>query len=187
MPELQAQIGPVKQYYLAHGGTEERWTAWATSAPAVTESAPKPLSFATQLPEFSATDLNQRAWSLGDLKGKATLVVFWATWCGPCRGELPAIQELYDRIKDRKDLEILTISVDEDAVAAREYIHKNKYSFPVIVSGELADKLFPWAGLPTGFLVSPKGARTSYYAVGIDSASVTHLIDVLAGIAAKRE
>jgi len=82
---------------------------------------------------------------LGDLNEKATLVNLWATWCGPCRGEHPDIQKLYERIKDRKDLQILTISVDDRPIAERAYVKAEKYTFPDIYSSGLADNQFPYS------------------------------------------
>ncbi len=183
MPQIQQAASEAKQYYLAHGGTEEKWLDWATAVPAVSKFAPESLSFSKALPDFSAADLNNHAWTLASLKGKATLVVFWATWCGPCRGEHPGIQELYDRTKDRKDIQVLTISVDDGIAEIRQYMEEKKYTFPVIHSAELADKLFPWAGLPTSFLVNPRGERSGIYPMAPDSASIGSVMDKLAQLA----
>jgi thiol-disulfide isomerase/thioredoxin len=144
-----------------------------------------PPQFITALPEFSAPDLAGRVWQLRDLKGKATVVNYWATWCGPCRGEHPAVQELYERTKDRQDIQVLTFSVDDDAAAARAYMKEKGYTFPVIHGPKVADRLFPWAGLPTNFLVAPDGRRSGMRGVGWDSTSVARLIDELAKIAAR--
>jgi hypothetical protein len=75
------------------------------------------------------------------------------------------LQKLYDAIKDRKDLQLLTISVDESPSAVPEYMKQQHYTVPVIHAPELADKLFPWAGLPTNFLVNAKGMRTGMFGV----------------------
>ncbi len=161
----QPTVAAIRQYYLAHGGTEEAWPEWATEK---TNSAgfsvgPTAPVFVKPLPHFSVKDQSGRLWQLGDLNEKATLVNLWATWCGPCRGEHPEIQKLYERIKGRKDLQILTISVDDSPSAVTEYIKAEKYTFPVIHSPELAHNLFLYIGLPTNFLVNAKGVRTSLY------------------------
>jgi thiol-disulfide isomerase/thioredoxin len=184
IPGARAETAEAKSYYLAHGGTEEQWPVWATTATATTiyRGPAAELSFPSRLPEFSAVDLQGREWSLGSLQGKATLVVFWATWCGPCRGEHPGIQEMYEKTKGRKDVQVLTISVDEDAGAARRYMDENKYSFPVVWAPQLADQLFPYEGLPTSFLVNPDGARTGMYPIGSDSVEMGRLIEKLGGI-----
>jgi thiol-disulfide isomerase/thioredoxin len=135
--------------------------------------------FTQALPEFSATDLAGRTWQLRDLKGKVTFVNFWATWCGPCRGEHAGIQELYERTKDRTDVQVLTFSVDDDAAIARQYMKEKGYTFPVIWAKELADRLFPYVGLPTNFLINPKGVRTGLRGFSPDSTSVGRLIEEL--------
>jgi hypothetical protein len=101
---------------------------------------------------------------------------------GPCRGEHGGIEELYQRIKSRADIQVLTFSVDDDCAAARDYMKKEGYTFPVICGKELADRLFPYSGLPTNFLVNPQGVRTGMCGFVADSASVTNLIDELGKI-----
>jgi thiol-disulfide isomerase/thioredoxin len=116
---------------------------------------------------------------LRDLNGKATLVNFWATWCGPCRGEHEYLQKLYDSIQGRQNVQLLTFSVDESAGAVRDYVKEKGYTFPVIHSPELADKLFPYMGLPTNFLVNALGMRTSLYGFAGNPEGMRRLIEDL--------
>jgi thiol-disulfide isomerase/thioredoxin len=67
-------------------------------------------------PNFQLRDMNGRIVSLSELRGKVVLLNFWATWCGPCRVEMPAMERLY-RTYDRKDFEILAVSTDAQGVA----------------------------------------------------------------------
>ncbi len=188
-PYAQTTLAPIKQYYLAHGGTEEGWPEWAT-AKANGGKIPNgrtPPSFVKALPEFTAKDLSGRTWQLRDLMGKATFVNLWATWCGPCRGEHPDIQKLQEMLKDRKDVQVLTISVDDSPGAVTAYLKETNYAFPVIRAPELADKLFPWGGLPTSFLVNAKGLRTSLYGFGGDTASLQQVLEDLKKAAGERQ
>jgi thiol-disulfide isomerase/thioredoxin len=180
-PYAQAMLAPIKQYYLAHGGTEQKWPEWATAKPNGGEisKARTPPAFVKALPEFTAMDLSGRTWQLRDLMGKATFVNLWATWCGPCRGEHPDIQKLQEMLKDRKDVQVLTISVDDSPGAVTAYLKETNYAFPVIRAPELADKLFPWGGLPTSFLVNAKGLRTSLYGFAGDAASLQQVLEDL--------
>jgi thiol-disulfide isomerase/thioredoxin len=182
-PGAQPMVAEAKSYYLTHGGTEDKWLDWATSVSNVPVHESDSTAFVKELSDFSTTDLAGHAWQLGSLKGKATFVNFWATWCGPCRGEHPGVQELYDRIKDRADVQVLTFSVDDDDAAARRYMKEKGYTFPVIRSPGIADKLFPWAGLPTNFIVNPQGMRTGLRGFSPDSASVNAMIEELRKIA----
>jgi cytochrome c-type biogenesis protein len=102
-------------------------------------------------------------WQLENLKGKATFVNYWATWCGPCRAEHPDIQKLHDRLKGMPGMQVLTISVDDTPTLAEAYMREKGYTFAVIHGPALADQLLPYAGLPTNFLVNKDGQRTSFY------------------------
>src|SRR5262245_12314329 len=80
-------------------------------------------------PNFQLRDMNGRVVSLSDLRGKVVLLNFWATWCGPCRIEMPAMERLY-RTYERKDFEILAVSTDAQGVAVtRPFQQENKLSF----------------------------------------------------------
>jgi peroxiredoxin len=126
---------PIKKLYLANGGTEDKWLEWASAGnePGQTAGQP-PLVFSRAIPDFSAKDLGDRTWRLIDLRGRATLVNYWATWCGPCRAEHSEIQKLHGRLKGREDAQVLTISVDDTPALARQYVNGKGYTFPVIHS-----------------------------------------------------
>jgi thiol-disulfide isomerase/thioredoxin len=188
-PYAQATLAPIKQYYLAHGGTDEKWPEWATAKTNGGEipNGRTPPAFVKALPEFAAKDLSGKTWQLRDLTGKATFLNLWATWCGPCRGEHPGIQKLQEMLKDRKDVQVLTISVDDSPGAVTAYLKEQGYTFPVIRAPELADKLFPWGGLPTSFLVNAKGLRTTLYGFGGDTASLQQVLEDLKKAASERQ
>jgi len=188
-PYAQTTLAPIKQYYVAHGAAEEGWPEWATAKANGGEipNGRTPPAFVKALPEFTAKDLSGRTWQLRDLTGKATFVNLWATWCGPCRGEHPDIQKLQEMLKDRKDVQVLTISVDDNPRAVTAYLEETKYAFPVIRAPELADKLFPWGGLPTSFLVNAKGLRTSLYGFGGDAASLRQVLEDLKKAASEQQ
>jgi hypothetical protein len=80
-------------------------------------------------------------------------------------------------IKDRKDVQVLTISVDDNPGAVTAYLNEKGYTFPVINAPDLADKLFPWIGLPTNFLVDTKGLRTNRYGFGEDAANLQQVLE----------
>jgi len=168
---LPDEVATIKKYYLAHGGKEERWLEWATggsAAESVRMEWPRP-EFNKTLADFEARDLAGRTWTLADLKGKATFVGLWATWCGSCRGEHEELQALYEKIKDREDLQLFTISIDENPYLAETYMKENGYTFPVIVSQNLGWRLFPALGLPSAYLVDPQGQRSSrFHFRGVD-------------------
>jgi thiol-disulfide isomerase/thioredoxin len=87
------------------------------------------------LPAFTVTDLDGRAWNTADLGGKVVLIDFWATWCGPCRREIPTLIEMYDKYKDM-GFEIIGISLDKPTDVTREklleWAANEKMTWPLV-------------------------------------------------------
>lgn len=95
---------------------------------------------------------------LSDLRGQVVLVAFWATWCGPCRTELPALEAAYQSRKDR-GFTVAALSVDDTVEAARAFLASTPLSFPVLWDPGGKDVSDPWGvlNLPMSFLIDPKG------------------------------
>jgi peroxiredoxin len=109
-------------------------------------------------PSFSLQDLSGKSVSLGDFKGKVVLLNFWASWCGPCRIEIPSLNRLYQLRKD-KNFEILAVSVDRGSVSKiASFVASNEMSFPVLVNpqGDMGGRYWVRA-IPTSFLLDKKG------------------------------
>ena len=109
-------------------------------------------------PNFQLKDINGRTVSLTDLRGKVVLLNFWATWCGPCRIEMPAMEQLY-RAYDHKDFEILAVSTDAQGVAVtRPFQQENKLTFPILHDADFRVGLSYGARtLPMTFMVDRQG------------------------------
>ena len=107
-------------------------------------------------PQFTLRDLQGREWSLAGLRGKVVLVNFWATWCPPCRRELPDMQALFERFGPR-GLVILAIS-DEDAEKVRAFVAAQKIAFPVLLdAGRKVNESMAVEGIPKSFLYGRDG------------------------------
>ncbi|HEY3740674.1 MAG TPA: TlpA disulfide reductase family protein, partial [Bryobacteraceae bacterium] len=105
---------------------------------------------------FSLQDLHGKSWTLKDLPGKVVLVNFWATWCPPCRKEMPDLDALYRRFK-KKGLVILSISSEEEATV-RKFLADKNYTYPILLDpGEKANKEFVIEGIPKSFLYDREG------------------------------
>ena len=109
------------------------------------------------IPPFSLLDLNGKTWTLDSLKGKTTLVNVWATWCAPCRLELPLIQELYEKSKDRSDIQVITLNIDTDQNLVEPFLKKNKFSFPSLFGKSFMDKFAGSIGIPMTWIVDSAG------------------------------
>ena len=106
--------------------------------------------------DFTLTDLQDKSWHLRDLKGKVVLVNFWATWCPPCRKEMPDLQALYDRYKDQ-GLVVLSIS-DEEIGKVSPFIAERKISYPVLLDpGRKVAEEFVVEGIPKSFVYDREG------------------------------
>jgi cytochrome c biogenesis protein CcmG/thiol:disulfide interchange protein DsbE len=109
---------------------------------------------------YTVKDMNGASVKLADYKGKVILVNFWATWCPPCKAELPALIELYDRYKDQ-GLVVLGISGDDDAETLRAFASEWKINYPMIVGRDetdLMDSYGPIYGYPISVIVGRDGS-----------------------------
>jgi thiol-disulfide isomerase/thioredoxin len=128
------------------GGTKEGWDSLtarpASPKPAATvKPAVTPVfqfaswkSVSKTLNEMNLQDVAGRTWTLAELRGKTTFVTAWATWCGPCRDELPSVQKLYELAKSRNDIQVITLNFDEDPGLVEPFLAAYHYTFPVLMS-----------------------------------------------------
>ena len=122
-----------------------------------------------------------KSFRLSDHRGKAVLVNFWATWCPPCREEMPAMERLYQSYKDR-GLVLVAISLDTDSSLAAPFVHEKKLTFPIALDpkAEVANK-YGVRALPSSFVVDRKGTMTAL-ALGPrewDNAAAKALVEAL--------
>ena len=113
-------------------------------------------------PEFSLSDLHGRNYSLAELRGKVVVVNFWATWCPPCRGELPSLQRLWRQYQD-EEFQLLAISVDENLDELNRFVDQfgKGLTFPILTDpGLAAARYWPLKGLPATFVIDKNGQVT---------------------------
>lgn len=116
---------------------------------------------------FSLTDLYGKAHSLEQYKGKIVLVNFWATWCKPCTSEMPAMQTVYDQLRD-KDFVVLAVNELEDEAKVREHIQQYNHTFPVLLDREnqVANQ-YGVFGLPVSVFIDQQGVVQEYIKGGL--------------------
>ncbi len=106
--------------------------------------------------DFTLTDLQGKAWTLQALRGKVVMVNFWATWCDPCRREMPDLEKLYRRFKNQ-GLVVLAIS-DDDAGKVKQLIVDKRFTYPVLLDpGRKVTGLFRVEGIPKSFVYDRDG------------------------------
>ena len=104
-------------------------------------------------PDFTLTDINGKSISISSLKGRAVIINFWATWCPPCRAEMPSLNRLYKEYKT-KGLVVLAISTDTSASAVKGYLSKYPFDFTILLDTDnRASRQFRIFSIPTSFLI----------------------------------
>lgn len=135
-------------------------------------------------PAFELTDLSGTKVSLDSLSGKVVLLNFWATWCPPCREEMPGMEQLWQKYSDR-GLVIVAITVDDtDERGIRKFVEQLGLTYPVLIDtgSSVADR-YAVGGLPTSFLIDRDGQVLGSLLGGRDwtSPEANRLIESLLG------
>ena len=128
-------------------------------------------------PPLTTVDLQQRTVDLADLHGQTVLLMFWATWCGPCRKEMPLVQAAYKRHRD-DGFAVIAVNVSDDREDVKDYVKEMAVEFPIVLdpNGDTAER-FGVVGLPTNYVIDAKGmVREEIIGGGL---SADHLEDIL--------
>ncbi len=149
-----------------------------TTTPAASEtqqeSSSQPDSDAVPAPDFTLTDQNGQTHTLSDYKGKTVFLNFWATWCGPCKSEMPDIEKLYEEYgANEEDLIVLGVVQPNDGSnpfsregtedEIREFIDKGGYTYPTVMdeTGEISAS-YGITAYPTTFMIDKDGNVYGY-------------------------
>jgi len=125
-------------------------------------------------PAFQLNDLNGKPVSLAEAKGKIVLLNFWATWCGPCRAEIPDLVDLQKRYADK--FEIIALATDEDDPdEVRRVVLQSGINYRVAMSSDAVRRDYGGiAALPTSFVIDPQGRIVQKH-VGLNDPSIYEL------------
>jgi thiol-disulfide isomerase/thioredoxin len=126
--------------------------------------------------DFTLIDLEGKTWTLRDLRGKVVLVNFWATWCPPCRKEMPDLDALYQKFK-AQGLVILAID-DEEVGKIKPYLAEHPVAYPILLDpGRKANESFRVDGIPKSFVYDREGKLV---AQSIDMRTQKQFLEMLA-------
>ncbi len=166
LKEFAVQINALRRILIAFaivsGLLLNAKVSWAAS-----EEVFSPVSGNPVAPKLKLLDMDGKPVDLEQLKGKVVLVNFWATWCPPCRREMPSLQRLWKKLGASK-LQIVAVNVGEDAETVLGFMGTLDESptFPIVFDKDSATlRAWPVRGLPTTFLIDKKG-RIAYRAIG---------------------
>ncbi len=143
----------------------------STPAPAPIVGAPAP--------DFTLQDLDGHAVTLSDLRGQVVILNFWATWCGPCRLEMPLLQAAYTSQKDQ-GLIILAIDLDDPAADVRDFRDALGLTFPVLLDpGTTITDLYRVRGWPTSYFINRDGFVSRQHIGALSDGQLTDYLNQL--------
>lgn len=129
-----------------------------TATTAAAQNAPVGSEVGSVMPEYSAMWLDGTKFELSEHRNKVVLLNLWATWCAPCRAEIPELQHLHDKYAS-KGFEVIGVSVDESGVeSVRDFVKEFEVTYPIVLDaeGKLAN-VFQTSVLPTSVLIDRNG------------------------------
>ncbi|MDQ0159956.1 redoxin domain-containing protein [Alkalibacillus salilacus] len=135
----------------------------STSPAEITEGHTNSEFDAVSAPNFKLNRLNDGELELTELQGKGVVVNFWASWCQPCRHEMPVIQKVYDYYEE-DGLEVIAINVDESEDTITNFLGEiPEIDFPILLNDGQVMEDYMVMGLPTTYFINPDGSMEDHY------------------------
>jgi peroxiredoxin len=146
-PQPQVQVQPAKP----------------RSSAGVTTSIGRTPGVGDPAPDFTLKNLKGEKISLSDFKGQPVLINFWATWCGPCRIEMPVIDNMYQKYYQDQGFVVLAVDVQESITVVRSFVDSMGLTFPILLdhTGKVADGAYRIRAFPTSYFVGRDGKITA--------------------------
>ncbi|MCB0116628.1 MAG: TlpA family protein disulfide reductase [Caldilineaceae bacterium] len=153
---------------------------WWTQAPAVVEAevrTPQP-AVNHPAPDLTLPTLEGGTFHLADEMGKPVVLNFWATWCAPCRAEMPMLQSTWERYGD--NVTIVGVDLDEDPAVVQAFVDELELTFPILLDdGAVIAERFNVSGLPTTLFIDGEGIIRQIYPGQLHSAILAEgIIDI---------
>jgi peroxiredoxin len=128
-------------------------------------------------PNFSLERLDGSEVALSDLRGKGVVLNFWGTWCEPCKAEMPALQQNYEKYKDQ-GLEVIGVNIGESPVTINPFIEQYGVHFPILLDRQSQiTKLYRIGPIPTTFFISPDGTVEEIFIGQLNEALIASKVE----------
>jgi thiol-disulfide isomerase/thioredoxin len=130
-------------------------------------------------PALQAEDLGGRSWTLSDARGRFVWINYWATWCPPCRTEMPMMQRLHERYGDQ--LLIIGVNFGEDEASVADFVERYGISYPILLDPAL-ENFYRWSavfGLPMHYFVTPDGRVVRAFTGELPPEAMLETVDAL--------
>ena len=146
-----------------------------STEPADTHPTEPPANIA---PDFTMLDMEGNEVTLASFFGKPIVLNFWASWCGPCKMEMPEIQKFYD--KYGQEIHFLLVSVDDSLDAAKSFISDSGYTFPVYFdTTSVGAYTYGASSIPLTFFIDAEGNLTAYYMGAMSESILQQGVDMI--------
>lgn len=143
-------------------------------------SSQTPITYA---PDFTVQDVNGKAVSFSDFKGKPVVLNFWASWCPPCKAEMPDYEKMYRQYGSKGVVFIMVNLTDgnrETTATAKQFLKVSRYTFPVYFDGKLnAANTYGISSIPTSIFIGKDGAIENSYEGMISAAVMKNNIEAI--------
>ena len=131
--------------------------------------------------DFELKNLSGEIVRLSDYRGKKVFLNFWVSWCGPCRVEMPHMENYYKEYKDSGDVEIIAVNMttsERKIEMVQEFVDSRELTFPVLLDNEgEVESLYKVIGYPTTYLINEKGIIVDGFTAAVDEKRIKELID----------
>jgi thiol-disulfide isomerase/thioredoxin len=157
-PDRRDQVmQAVQRLWKELGGTAQGWNDWAAHSSLRDFDAGSGATNAwTKLPaDLTFTNVLGRQYKPKDLATKTTLITLWASWCGPCRAELPYFEKLYRQFQGRDDIVLLAFNIDDDIASMNNALAELKLSIPSVYAAPFVYSMLAQMAIPANWLLTP--------------------------------
>ncbi len=162
--------------YLTNAGIDFPFNQGDSSS----EAAPAALRPGTIAPDFTLKDLQGNPVKLSDFRGKVVLLNFWATWCPPCRYEMPFVESVYQE-QAAKGFVVLAVSIDDDPAAVPQFVKEFGLTFPVVIDtpDKRVSNLYRLYPIPTSYFIDRDGVIRDVHVGAMDKKTILQKISKL--------